>query len=144
MTESKLDRWTQYAAILGALVTAGSMVFGVLTFRRTSEEQRQSMALGVLQDYLKLSVEHPDLASFEEGERVDIRHAWFAANALFTAQTLWKLQGDDPRWERIIKAIIRDYAQLSGARQVGLRRVRAGIYQVHKNKRTSIEMCGLT
>ena len=110
MTESKLDRWTQYAAILGALITAGSMVFGVLTFRRTSEEQRQSMALGVLQDYLKLSVEHPDLASFEEGERVDIRHAWFAANALFTAQTLWKLQGDDPRWERIIKAIIRDYA----------------------------------
>ena len=110
MTETKLDRWTQYAAILGALVTAGSMVFGVLTFRRTSEEQRQSMALGVLQDYLKLSVEHPELASFEEGERVDIKHAWFAANALFTAQTLWKLQGDDPRWERIIKAIIRDHA----------------------------------
>ena len=111
MSAAKLDRWTQYAAILGALITAGSMIFGVLTFRRTSEEQRQSMALGVLQDYLRLSVEHPDLASFEDGERVDVRHAWFAANALFTAQTLWRLQGDDPRWERIIKAIIRDFAR---------------------------------
>lgn len=87
------------------------MVFGVLTFRRTSEEQRQSMAVGVLQDYLRLSVEHPDLVSFEDGERVDVRHAWFAANALFTAQTLWRLQSDDPRWERIIKAIIRDFAR---------------------------------
>ncbi len=86
------------------------MVFGVMTYRRTANEQRQSMALGVLQDYLKVAVEHPELASFEDGEPIDLRHAWFAANALFTAQTLWKLQGHDPRWERIIKAIIRDHA----------------------------------
>jgi len=110
MTDTKLGRWVQYATILGAIVTAGSMVFGVMTYRRTAEEQRQSMALGVLQDYLRLSVEHPELASFEDGERVDIRHAWFAANALFSAQTLWKLEGHDPRWERVIKAIIRDHA----------------------------------
>ena len=36
MSESKLDRWTQYAAILGAFVTAGSMSFGVMTYRRTA------------------------------------------------------------------------------------------------------------
>ncbi len=41
---------------------------------------------------------------------MDIRHAWFSDNALFTAQTLWKLEGHDPRWERIIKAIVRDHA----------------------------------
>ena len=110
MKESTLERLTKYAAIFGALVTAGSMVFGVLTFRRTAEEQRQSMALGVLQDYLKLSVEHPDLASLEGRETVDLRHAWFSVNALFTAQTLWRLEGHDPRWERIIKAIVRDHA----------------------------------
>ena len=110
MNDSTLERLTKYAAIFGALVTAGSMVFGVLTFRRTANEQRQSMALGVLQDYLKLSVEHPDLASLEGRETVDTRHAWFSVNALFTAQTLWRLEGHDPRWERIIKAIVRDHA----------------------------------
>ena len=109
MSDSKLTRWVQYATILGALVTAGSMVFGVLTFRRSAEEQRQSMALGVLQDYLKVSVEHPDLASFDGHGPVDVRHAWFAVNGLFTAQAIWTLVGDDPRWKRIVNAIIRDH-----------------------------------
>ena len=34
----------------------------------------------------------------------------YAWEGLFTAQTLWKPEGHDPRWQRIIKAIIRDHA----------------------------------
>jgi len=109
MTTSRLDRLAQIATILGAVVTAASVVFGVLTFRRTANEQRQSMALGLLQEYLKLSVEHPDLASLESGEPLDIRHAWFATNAIFTSQAVWKMVGSDPRWERIIRAMVRDH-----------------------------------
>ena len=39
------------------------MVFGVITYQRSAAENRQAAALGMLQNYLKLAVEHPDLAS---------------------------------------------------------------------------------
>ena len=63
ISDSKRQRQAHFATILGALVTAGSMVFGVLTYQRSATENRQAASLSMLQEYLKLSVEHPDLAS---------------------------------------------------------------------------------
>ena len=93
----------------GALVTAGSMVFGVLTYQRGAAEHRQAAALEMLQAYLKLAVEHPDLASPRPDQAVDARYEWFATHALFTAETLRDQVGDDPRWERAIAAILRQH-----------------------------------
>ena len=94
MAETKLQRLAQFAPILGAVVTASSMVFGVLTYQRSAAEQRQTAALGVLQEYVKLCVEHPDLASRDRSQPVDAKYNWFATHALFTAETLWRLVGD--------------------------------------------------
>lgn len=108
--ELKWQRQAHLATILGAVVTAGSMVFGVLTYQRSAAEQRQVAALGVLQEYLKLAVEHPDLASRGHEQPVDSKYGWFAMHALFTAETLWGLVGTDPRWERAIDAILRQHS----------------------------------
>jgi hypothetical protein len=109
MTGERLQRWTQYAAILGAVVTAGSMVFGVLTYRRGVVEQRQNAATGILQEYLKLSVEHPDLAGRGSDQPMDAKYVSFAMHALFTAETLWRLVGEDEKWQGTIDAIIRQH-----------------------------------
>ena len=82
------------------------MVFGVLTYQRSASEARQAAALGMLQEHLKLAVEHPDLASRGPDQPVDARYEWFATHALFTAETLWGLVGSDARWERAIDSIL--------------------------------------
>ena len=66
VTKDTLTRLMQWATIVGAVVTAASVIFGVLTYRRGVQEQRQAAAVGILQEYLKLSVEHPDLARHPE------------------------------------------------------------------------------
>ena len=63
LSETRRQRQAHFATILGALVTAGSMVFGVLTYQRSAVESRQAAALGMLQEHLKLAVDHPDLAT---------------------------------------------------------------------------------
>ena len=66
----------------------------------------------MLQDYLKLAVQHPDLASRRPDQPVDARYQWFATHALFTAETLWNLVGKDPRWQRAIDSILRQHRSL--------------------------------
>jgi hypothetical protein len=85
------------------------MLFGVLTYKRSATHQRQAASLGILQEYLKMAVEHPDLASRDPNQPVDARYAWFATHALFTAETLWGLVGDDPRWTSSISSILRQH-----------------------------------
>ncbi len=109
LSETNRQRQAHLATIFGALVTAGSMVFGVLTYQRSAVEHRQAAALGMIQDYLQLAILHPDLASRGPAQAVDARYDWFATHALFTAETLWGLVGDDPRWERAIDSILRQH-----------------------------------
>jgi hypothetical protein len=109
LSQARRQRQAHFATVLMALVTAGSMVFGVLTYQRSAREQRQAASLAMLQEYLKLAVEHPDLASRQPDQPVDARYEWFATHALFTAETLSGLVGDDPRWQRAIDSILRQH-----------------------------------
>ena len=109
--EMRRQRQAHYATILGALVTAGSMLFGVLTYQRSAAHQRQAASLGILQDYLKMAVEHPDLASRDPGQAVDAEYEWFATHALFTAETLSVLgrsEGSRVKWgeESVVASLL--------------------------------------
>lgn len=103
----------QLIAVLASVVLATATVFGLLwgvwTYKRNGEAQVQLLALGTLQHYLDLAVAHPDLASRDERRPVDARYAWFAAQALTTAQTLWLLVGRQENWQRSINAIVRQH-----------------------------------
>lgn len=97
-------------------VTVLSLVFAVWSYRRNvqaqilnAEAQLQLAALNTLQHYLDLAVAHPDLASPAAGRAIDARYAWFAAQALATAQTLQALAGRQPNWLRSIDAIVRQH-----------------------------------
>ncbi|NBM14704.1 hypothetical protein [Streptomyces sp. GC420] len=105
---------TQIAFIVLAAATVASVIIAVWTYRRSAQAQvsaaqaqLQLSALGILQHYLDLAVERTDLASPGDERPADARYAWFAAHALNTAQTLQRLVGEHPDWQRAINAIIR-------------------------------------
>jgi hypothetical protein len=97
------------ATVVMAAATAVALLWGVWTYKRNAEAQVQLLALGALQHYLDLAVAHPDLASRDDSQPVDAQYAWFAAQSLTTAQTLWLLVGRQPNWRRSINAIVRQH-----------------------------------
>ncbi|MFE0510025.1 hypothetical protein [Streptomyces sp. NPDC058964] len=102
--------------IILAAATVATVIIAVWTYRRNAQAQLraaqvqlQLSALGVLQHYLDLAVEHPDLAGPGDERTIDARYAWFAVHALNTAQTLQALVGQHPDWQRAIDAIVRQH-----------------------------------
>jgi hypothetical protein len=97
------------AGVVSATAVTLAFIFGVYQFVRSTRNQLQSSAFGVLQHYLAQAVARPDLATRAPDQPVDAQYGWFAANAMVTAQTLWQLVGDQPDWRRSIDAIIRQH-----------------------------------
>lgn len=97
------------ATAVMAVATVLTLAWGMWTYKRNGEAQLQMLAFGMLQHYLDLAVAHPDLASRDDRQPVDARYAWFAAQALATAQTLWLVVGRHASWQRSINAIIRQH-----------------------------------
>jgi len=109
VTEPKSARLIRWAPVLAAFVTTASMIFAVTTYWQGSREHRQASAIGILQDYLKFSVEHPELASRPADAPIDARYVWFATHTLFTVESLWTLVGNDERWDRTLEALLRPH-----------------------------------
>ena len=96
-----------WASVVVAAAAVVSLAVGIWDYNRNAQAQVQLTALSILQNYLNLAVQHPDLASRDAGDPVDARYAWFAAHALNTAQTLRGLVGHQEDWQRAIDAIVR-------------------------------------
>ena len=96
-----------WASVVVAAAAVVSLAVGIWDYNRNAQAQVQLTALSVLQNYLNLAVQHPELASHDPNDPVDARYAWFAAHALNTAQTLQVLVGHHEDWQRAIDAIIR-------------------------------------
>lgn len=110
---AKVAPWTSIVLAAAAVI---SLCFAVWSYRRNAEAQIriaeaqvQLSALGMLQHYLDLAVEHPELASRVDDQPVDARYAWFAAQALTTAEVLRRLVGEQGEWQRAVSAIVRQH-----------------------------------
>ena len=104
------------ASVVLATSTVISVSLAVWSYRRTAaaqvrnaEAQFQLLALSTLQHYLDLAVAHPELATRADDQPVDASYAWFAAQAMTTAQILRELVGNQADWERSINAIVRHH-----------------------------------
>ncbi len=97
------------ASVAIAAGTVAAVLWGIWTYKRNGAAQVQLLALSTLQHYLDAAVAYPDLASRDDRQPVDVRYAWFAAQALTTAQTLWLLVGSQPNWQRSLNAIVRQH-----------------------------------
>lgn len=107
--KNPLNKVAPWASIVVASTATISLGTGIWSFNRNAEIQAQFMALSALQNYLNLAVQYPDLASRDNDHAVDARYAWFAANALNTAQTLGILAGYQADWQPAIDSIIRHH-----------------------------------
>ena len=109
MKPDTLQQVVPWTSVVLAVAAAISLLFGVWSYRRNAEAQLQLSALGSLQHYLDLAVAYPELASRDDDQPIDARYAWFAAQALTTAQTLRVLVGEQDDWERAVNAIVRQH-----------------------------------
>ena len=110
MKEDKLQEGAHWATIGGSIVTAASVLFAACTYYQTSQTQAEAAAVAVLQEYLKLAIEHPSLASRGPNTPVDSRYSsWFASHAFFTAETIYTLTDGEHGWDRAISAILREH-----------------------------------
>jgi hypothetical protein len=107
MSISPLQQVAIWASVVVAVAAVVSLAVGIWDYNRNAQAQVQLTALSVLQNYLNLAVQNPELASHDPNDPVDARYAWFAAHALNTAQTLQVLVGHHEDWQRAIDAIIR-------------------------------------
>jgi negative regulator of sigma E activity len=67
----KAALWANVVMAASVLVTA---LFGVWTYSRNADAQVQLLALGTLQHYLDLAVEHPELASRDNDRPIDAQY----------------------------------------------------------------------
>jgi hypothetical protein len=109
MDSSVVVRLSGPIALLASISSVCALLWGVWTYKRNAEAQVQLLALQTLMHYLDLALAHPDLASRDESQPVDARYAWFAAQALTIAQTLWLLVGREANWRRSVNAIVRQH-----------------------------------
>ena len=105
-TLQQIAPWTSVVLAAAAVI---SLLVAVWSYRRNAEAQIQLLALANLQHYLDLAVAHPELASRNDDQPIDARYAWFAAQALTTAQTLRTLVGHQADWQRAVNAIVRQH-----------------------------------
>ncbi len=116
MEPGTLQQIAPWTSVILATAAVSSLLFAVWSYHRNAqaqiriaEAQVQLSALGMLQHYLDQAVAHPELASRDDDGPIDARYAWFAAQALTTAQTLRTLVGHQEDWQRAIDAIVRQH-----------------------------------
>lgn len=107
--ESGLQRAAHLAAVLTAVVAIFALWDTARMTRLSTESQTRAAAVSVLQDYMRLAIEHPDLANRADNSPVDNRYEWFAAHAYFTAETIYGLMHGHPEWDSTVASIVRDH-----------------------------------
>jgi hypothetical protein len=105
--EHRWERLAHGAAMIAAAVAIAAFWDGARMNRRSANAQTQSLAVSVLQDYMKLAIEHPALADRPDSLPVDDQYHWFASHAYFSAETIHKLTRGEAPWDSTVAAIVR-------------------------------------
>jgi anti-sigma-K factor RskA len=107
------------ATVAIAIFTAGAVIVGVRAYEdaaemnyRTTAAQSHAVAVSILQDYMKLAVEHPELASKYEKHPTTDRREWFASHAYSSAEAIYNLTHGEAPWDSTVAGMIDAHALL--------------------------------
>jgi hypothetical protein len=106
------EKASHMAAVAGFVIAGLAFAYGAYATRKTQEAQTQALAVGIYQEYSKLSLEYPKFASWPEGRPVTDEYETFAANAYFTAESLYNLTHGQAAWDSTVVGIIRFHSGL--------------------------------
>ena len=98
--------WAQVATITAALAAVGGVVNAARINARTASLQAEITAVELLHGYMRLSLEHPDLANRAEDLPAEPRYEWFAAHAYVTAEAIYRLMRGNPAWDSTVAGIV--------------------------------------
>lgn len=115
MTESP-DWWQRtvtIATVCIALFTVVAVLVALRAYedsaemnRHSAEAQSHALAIGILQDYMKLAIEHPELANRPDKQPVDDRYEWLAAHAYSSAEAIYNLTRGEAPWDSTVAGIV--------------------------------------
>ena len=101
------------------VATWGLVIFAFLAYRDAAETNRKAsaaqahaVAVSILQDYMRLAVEHPELASKYEKHPTADRQLWFASHAYSSAEAIYNLTHGEAPWDSTVAGIIDTHALL--------------------------------
>jgi hypothetical protein len=94
------------ASILTALVAILALWDTARTTREGSRTESLAIATSMLQDYMRLALEHPDLANRSDALPVDAKYEWLAAHAFVAAEGIYRLTAGRPAWDSAVSAIV--------------------------------------
>jgi hypothetical protein len=120
------ERGTHVATGIIALCTIGALIVAIFSYKDAAEMNRHAaemnrhaavaqshaVAVGILQDYMKMAVDHPDLASRYERHPTEDRRQWFAAHAYSSAEAIYNLTRGEAPWDSTVAGIIDAHALL--------------------------------
>jgi hypothetical protein len=111
------DRWhhpVAIATLVGNFATLGAVIVATVTFcsgtstnKDSARAQTQAIATGILQDYLKVAIDHPRLAEGSERKPITNAYAWLASHAYFSAEAIYTLTQGQSGWDSTVTSIIR-------------------------------------
>jgi hypothetical protein len=110
-----LNWWARasYMASVAALfIAAFAFGYGAWVTHATQQAQTQALAVGIYQEYSKLSLQYPEFANWPEKRALSNDYETFAANAYFTAESLYNLTHGQPAWDSTVAGIIRFHRAL--------------------------------
>ena len=101
------------ATVIIAVFTVGAVLVALHAYRESAEMNRRSavaeshaLAVAVLQDYMKLAIEHPELANRPDRQPVDDRYEWLASHAYSSAEAIYNLTRGEAPWDSTVVGII--------------------------------------
>ena len=107
------ERWWIRGGNAAAMATAIIVAYGICDASQVGHDsarmQREAIAVGVFQDYLRLAIDHPDLADHPDAQSVQGRYEWFASHAFASAETIYRLTHGDPSWDSTVTAIVQNH-----------------------------------
>jgi hypothetical protein len=106
---SRLERIAHVGETVGGAAAIVAVLLSAFFFWQGAKADKHATAMGILQDLMQSQVEYPDLA-YRDPDSVldpnDEAYVQFASHAIFVAESLYNLMGDDAAWHQTAADII--------------------------------------
>lgn len=96
-----------FATLAAVILATVAFCFGTQSNEKSARAQTQALATGMLQDYLKVAIDHPSLAEGSNTTPIADDYGWLASHAYFSAEAIYNLTRGEPAWDSTVTAIIR-------------------------------------
>jgi hypothetical protein len=120
-TVQSWEKAAHIATVAALLIAGAGFWLGSKNNADTVHAQTEALAVNVLQDYMRVAIEHPDLSDRPDSLPVDDHYEWLASHAYFSAETINELTRGEAPWDSTVAAIVRYHHAL----------VRDGRYACH-------------